>query len=274
MAFSAVSVRRAGADMRLLRAAVFTAVCVALSAIAHTIAAGHTVGGWQLLAGWLMVFAVAAPLAGRERSLPGIAAGLAAGQLALHVLFNAGEICAGPAATRDSGLMEIAGRLLCNDDVARLTPAAAARIVRQAGIDPTRLPGVPGASGSPGLSGMTGMATAHAGGTMAGVMSSYSFAMIIGHLLAALAAGWLLRGGEAALWRLAGLSGGSLQPLRQAFALVRVLMAGGAAGTGAAGEPGSGARQGRFPEGRRQPRGVRLRHSLARRGPPALVPAA
>lgn len=254
MASPACSARRAGADMRLLRAAVFTAVCVALSAVAHTIAAGHPVGAWELLGGWLAVFAVVAPLAGRERSLPGIAAGLAVGQLALHVMFNAGEICAGPATARTSGLMEIAGRLLCNDDAARLTPEAAARVVREAGFDPSH------------VTGMTGMGTGSGAHTVAGVMATYSLSMVAGHLLAAMAAGWLLRGGEAALWRLVRLSVRSLGPLRQALALVRVLLA------AVTGEPvASGPRPARFPEEERRPRTVRLRHSVARRGPP--VPA-
>jgi len=256
MALPACSVRRAGADMRLLRAAVFTAVCVALSATAHALAAGHAVGTWSLLGGLLAVFAVAAPLAGRERSLPGIAAGLAVGQLALHTMFNAGEICARPASARGSGLMEIAGRLLCNDPTARLTPEAAERVVREAGLDPLHV-----------SSGMTGMSTgSHAA---AEAMASYSLSMVLGHLLAALVAGWLLRGGEAALWRLAGLSGRPLRALLLAFALVRVLV------NGVAGEPAaSGLRKARFPEEGRRPRAVLLRHSVARRGPPALALAA
>ena len=255
MALPACSVRRAGADMRLLRAAVFTAVCVALSATAHALVAGHAVGAWPLLGGLLAVFAVAAPLAGRERSLPGIAAGLAVGQLALHTMFNAGEICARPASARGSGLVEIAGRLLCNDPAARLTPETAERVVREAGLDPSH------------VSGMTGMgAGRHAA---AEAMASYSLSMVLGHLLAALVAGWLLRGGEAALWRLAGLSGRPLRALLLAFALVRVLV------NGVAGEPAaSGLRKARFPEEGRRPRAVLLRHSVARRGPPALALAA
>jgi hypothetical protein len=242
--------------MRLLRAAVFTAVCVALSAAAHAIVAGHAVGVWPLLAGWLAVFGAAAPLAGRERSLPGIAAGLAVGQLGLHLLFNIGEVCAKPAAARGTGLMELAGRLLCDDHGVRLTPETAARIVRNAGLDPSHVSNVPG------MSGMSSHASADA-------MTSYSLSMVIGHLLAALAAGWLLRGGEAALWRLARLATRTAtRTLRQAFALVRVLVA------GAPGEPAPGPHQARFPEGRRLPRTVRLRHSVARRGPPAYALAA
>jgi hypothetical protein len=248
---------RAGADMRLLRAAVFTAVCVVLSAAAHTLASGHMVGWWPLLAGWLAVFGFAAPLAGRERSLPGIAAGLVVGQLGLHALFNAGEMCAQPAAaSRGAGLMTLAGRLLCDDHGVRLTPATAERVVRSAGLDPSR---------ASGMSGMSGVGTtAHT--STADAMGSYSLSMVIGHLLAALVAGWLLRGGEAALWRLVRLSARSL---RYAFALVRVLVAG-SVGEAAAELP----RQARFAEGQRRPHTVRLRHSVARRGPPALGLAA
>ena len=57
--------------MRLLRTAVFTAVCVVLSAAGTWLAAGAGVPGWTLVAGFAGVFAVAAPLAGRERTLPG-----------------------------------------------------------------------------------------------------------------------------------------------------------------------------------------------------------
>jgi hypothetical protein len=240
---------RAGADMRLLRAAVFTAVCVVLSAAGHTMAAGHGVPFWTLAAGWLAVFAVVAPLAGRERSLPGIAVGLGLGQVGLHVLFNVGEICAEPAATRPAdGIMAIAGRLVCNGGAARLTQDTAERIVRGAGVDTAHA-----------------TATMPMGGTAKAAMtamSTYSLSMLLGHTLAALVAGWLLRRGEAALWRLVALSAGVL---RYVFGLVRVLAA------GVVREPATALRGRRFARRRGRPRTVRLRHSLARRGPP--VPA-
>ncbi|MFD9204507.1 hypothetical protein ACFWDP_40380, partial [Streptomyces anthocyanicus] len=71
---------RTGGDLRVLRAAVFTAVCVVLAAAGHSIASCATVPLWSLGVGFLAVFAVAAPLAGRERSLPGITVLLATGQ--------------------------------------------------------------------------------------------------------------------------------------------------------------------------------------------------
>ncbi|WP_431958902.1 hypothetical protein [Actinacidiphila sp. bgisy160] len=236
---------RAGADLRLLRAAVFTAVCVVLSAGAHMLASGHGVPGWTLVAGWFVVFAVVAPLAGRERSMPAIATGLAGGQLVLHVLFNVGGICSG------GGMAAIAGRLLCDERTAALTSHAHT------------------GTGTGHMAGMPGMPAAAAESTML----SYSLPMLLGHAVAAVTAGWLLRRGEAALWRLvalsvrglAELSGGAL---RHAVALVRRLLTGSPAAPRAV--PGAG----RIDGSHRVPRTVLLRHSLARRGPPACALAA
>lgn len=258
---------RAGADMRLLRAVVFTAVCVVLSAAGHTLASGHTVPLWTLLAGWLAVLAVVAPLAGRERSLPGIAAGLAVGQITLHLLFSVGERCAWSAATgmtgmgaatdtgtgtgTGGGVVAVAERLLCGGHTAGLTRQVAERIVRQAGVDPA------------------GAATSmrHSAG---GATDSYSLSMLLGHLIAALVAGWLLRRGDAALWRLVELSDGvGAGAMRRAVALVRVLVTGAIGGARAALTPPV-----RFAYEPRPPRTTLLRHSMARRGPPVLALAA
>jgi hypothetical protein len=248
---------RAGADMRLLRAAVFTAVCVVLSEAGHTLASGHGVPIWTLAAGWLAVFAFVAPLAGRERSLPGISVGLGLGQVALHVLFNLGEICADPATTRADGIMTIAGRLVCHGGTMPLTPYTAERIVRGAGVGT--------AHAATTATTTTTTATMPMGGTTKAAiaaMSAYSLSMLLGHTLAALVAGWLLRRGEAALWRLVRLSAGVL---RYVFALVRMPVA------GVAEEPKGSLRGRRFARRRGRPKTVRLRHSLARRGPPAFA---
>ncbi|MFF7210784.1 hypothetical protein ACFZAU_09615 [Streptomyces sp. NPDC008238] len=242
---------RAGADLRLLRAAVFTAVCVVLSAGAHMLASGHGVPGWTLAAGWLAVFAFVAPLAGRERSMPAISTGLAGGQLVLHVLFNVGGICGG------GGVAAIAGRLLCDERAAAL-PAHAHAVT-----------GTGHMADMPGMTGMPGMSPAVTESTML----SYSLPMLLAHVVAAVTAGWLLRRGEAALWRLLALSARGLSELsgaalRHAVALVRLLLSGNPAAPCAV--PGAGRADG--PD--RAPRTVLLRHSLARRGPPAYAPAA
>lgn len=235
---SPATAARAGAGMRLLRTTVFTAVCVALAAAGHTLASGATVPGWSLALGWLAVFSVVAPLAGRERTMPGICALLAAGQIALHLAFGVG----------------------------------------QAVSQPRGLHAMPGMPDMPGMAGMLtppGTAGPNGGGVrcLAFVLPLCSLPMLLGHLLAAVAAGWLLRRGEAALWRLvrlsvrgaAGLAALSPAVLRRAHALLSAQTA------DAAGPLKRGRRRAARPDD--GPRAVLLRHSLARRGPP-VAPAA
>lgn len=200
---------RAGADLRLLRAAVFAAACVALASAGHLSATGPALPLWAPVAGWLLILAVTAFPAGRERrSLPGLAAALAAAQLALHCLFSVAQ---GHAAGPDP--LAMAGRLLCNDHAAGLTEAEAVRIVLDAGLPMPAAPGI----------------AEQAGQALGSLVSG---PMLTGHLLAALATGWVLTRGEAALWKLIRLSarrpaGGPvpriLGALRAAVRLARAL---------------------------------------------------
>ncbi|TGA95239.1 hypothetical protein E4099_25855 [Streptomyces palmae] len=256
----------AGTGFRLLRAAVFTAVCVALSAGGHGLASCAPIPLWTLAAGCAALFAVVVASAGRERSLPGIAAGLAAGQLGLHALFGLGQHTAGGSAAGSAGpdgLIELAGRLLCDSGPGRLDAAEAHRIVTGAGIDPGGIGGGAGrtehfwhAAGAP--------------DTPLGALLP-SPAMVLGHLLAALAAGWLLRRGEVALWRLARLSadGVRVRALRAALRLVRALY-----GRLLGEEPAPGAVWRTDGPRRPGPRSVLLQHSVIRRGPPHFALAA
>ncbi|KAB8163403.1 hypothetical protein FH609_021675 [Streptomyces sp. 3MP-14] len=186
---------RAGADLRLLRAAVFAAASATLAA------AGHISGGerglplWAVAAGALLTWAFAVPFAGRERrSWPGIALALALAQLLLHLFFCLAQHLGGSAAPPSAGhgsaeLTELAGRLLCGGH-APVSPERATALLGDAGL----LPHHPG-----------GGAMAHAGGGLGDALTEAlatlaSWPMLLGHLLAALAAGWLLRQGEAALF--------------------------------------------------------------------------
>ncbi|MFG2569626.1 hypothetical protein ACGFR6_29875 [Streptomyces sp. NPDC048567] len=265
-----VSVGRAGAGLRLLRAAVFAAVCVALSAAGHALAACATVPWWTLLTGFLGVLAVAVPLAGRERSLPSIAAALAGGQLALHTLFGLGTHTMTPGATSgDDALIRFAASLVCGAGPQQLNAADARHIVGTAGIDPAAV---------------TAQAHQHlaaapsgpAWDTPAGLLHTLpSLPMLLGHLLAALATGWLLRRGEVALFRLARLSahgaqqvaaGARLRALRDAFRLVAALR------TGLADGPATGPRTPRTAVDAPCPAtGDPLQHLVIRRGPPSAL---
>lgn len=270
---------RSGRDLRLLRAAVFAAVCVVLAAAGHTTASCAAVPLWTLGAGFLAVLAVVAPLAGRERSLPGIAALLAVGQAALHTLFGLGQHTAsaavsasGSASTAlsasDATLVARAARLVCGSAAAAISPAQAQKIL----VDARLYPG--GAGGGAGMSGMPGMGSmrhpADALSTAASPLSLLpSLPMLLGHVLAAVAAGWMLRRGDTALLRLLALSahgvaeGALVRSLRGALALVRALLAG-LPGAPAAG-PRAALTASLTPPA---PRITALQHSVIRRGPP------
>ncbi|MFF7134727.1 MULTISPECIES: hypothetical protein [unclassified Streptomyces] len=265
---------RSGADLRVLRAAVFAAVCVVLAAAGHAIASCATVPLWTLGAGFVGAVLVVAPLAGRERSLAGIATLLAVGQTVLHVLFGLGQhgtatmTMSSTQPASDTALVQQAARLLCGTTAAAISPAQAQRVLTEARL----YPGTAGAAGSTGTTGATGAAH-HATDVMAGSSVWPSLPMVLAHVLAAVAAGWLLRRGDLALLRLVELSacsahsvaeGALVRSLRGALALVRALRAGlpGAPETG----PRAPLAVSLAPP---RPRTAALQHTVIRRGPPA-----
>ncbi|MFC8513986.1 hypothetical protein [Streptomyces sp. NPDC057257] len=209
---------RAATDLRLLRAAVFSAVCVLLSASGHSLVSGASMPMWSLAAGWAGVVCVVGPLAGRERSLPGIALGLLAGETGLHLVFSVGQGPVAPApADRSAQVVALAQRFLCGAGWTHLTPESAARILRQARIDPARA-----AHGVPVMAGMAG----HSGHAMT-LGSMLTPAMLAAHLAAVAATGWVLRRGEAALWqavRLPAVAAGHLARLVLLWTLCALLV--------------------------------------------------
>ncbi|MGW5396276.1 hypothetical protein [Streptomyces sp. NPDC003952] len=255
---------QAGPGLRLIRAAVFTAVCVVLSAAGHALASCATVPWWSLCAGFLAVFAVAAPLAGRRRSLPGIAAALAGGQLALHTLFGLGQhnAPAGSGTSSETSLAALAAQLVCGGNSVPIHPADARRIVESAGLDPDLMAGTQGHMAA---HAHMGQGLVEPAGGLVGLLSP---AMLTGHVLAALAAGWLLGRGDAALFRLLELSrlsagAGPVRPLRAALAYVRAL------GAGLPGRPARMPRAAGDGTGPARSTGRdALQHTVIRRGPP------
>ncbi|MEU3402600.1 hypothetical protein ABZ766_01370 [Streptomyces sp. NPDC006670] len=266
---SATHTTRAGAGLRTTRAAVFTAVCVVLSAAGHAVASCATVPWWALALAFVCVFAVTAPLAGRRRSRPGIAAGLAVGQLGLHTLFGLGQhgaaVAQNPAPGSDTSLAALAARLVCGGNSIPLSPADARHILETAGLDPAALAAQAAASDH---MGHMHLATTHAGAPEIGLFSPF---MLLGHLLAALTAGWLLGRGDAALFRLVELSrlsaeAGPIRPLRAALAFVQALAA------GLPGAPAHGPRDRRTASAPAATTGRdALLHTVIRRGPPAAL---
>ncbi|MFI8963188.1 hypothetical protein ACIGO8_13875 [Streptomyces sp. NPDC053493] len=258
---------------RLLRAAVFAAVCVVLSALGHALAACAGIALWSLVAGFLGVFGIAVLFAGRERTLPFIVGALAGGQLALHALFGLGQRRLVVAPHPDDSLLRLAAKLVCGGGASALSPADAVRIVSEAGLAPA----APAATGTGAgahhhLAAMAG--AAQTAGTSATAELVPSLPMLLGHLLAALATGWLLRRGDLALGRLATLSAQGatglaeaalVRSLRAALTLVRALLA------GLPGAPATGPRDpARTPfDVPPPPVAGALQHTVIRRGPPA-----
>lgn len=257
---------RSGHTLRIMRAAVFAAVCVVLAGAGHALASCDGIPLWTLGAGFLGVAAVVAPLAGRVRSLAGITAMLAVGQTALHALFGLGQHGTAalrssvPAGGSDAALVQQAARFVCGTTAAAISPAQAQRILTEARIQPP-----------------SGTHTHLAADALSGSSASLwpSLPMLLGHVLAALAAGWLLRHGDLALLRLTELSaqgvaeGALVRSLRGALALVRALRAGLPGAPEARPRPTHAARP--APP---MPLTIALQHTVIRRGPPTATASA
>jgi hypothetical protein len=273
-------------DLRALRALPFATVCVVVSGLGHSFGGGGTVPLRALLVGGLAVWLAATLLAGRERSLGTIAAGLAVGQLALHLYFH---FCLGPMAGMGgmagmpgmrggssggtgsgigsgigsgsgAALSALAMRLICGPGGAgpnALPPGTTAgEIVSRAGLDPhlavTTLPQLSFWTHSAVL-GLTPL-------------------MLLGHLTAAAVAGWWLRGGEAAGWRLVRVTGQLAETLARTHSapLRTLLTLAGALLRGLLGVRRGGPRAVTAGDAApwRLPRTALLRHQVVRRGPP------
>ncbi|WP_026328618.1 hypothetical protein [Streptomyces sulphureus] len=258
----------AGWGLRVLRAAVFTAVCVVLSAAGHTLAGGGHVPPATLAVGFAAVLVASTALAGRERSLPGIAALSAVGQLGLHTLFALG-VGHSPQPAPEGGARDLAQRLLCNEQaVAGMSQAEAQRVVEQAGLQAAPAAQSAHAAHTAPLAGVeTPLECLRSAARVA--LGAFDAPMLLGHLLVAVAIGWLLRRGEAALWRLTRLPEQAARFADEVFALRALraaLVYAGALRTGRL-LPAVG-RAPRAERAEPPPHSVLLAHSVHTRGPP------
>ncbi|WP_053927672.1 hypothetical protein [Streptomyces chattanoogensis] len=183
------------AALRYVRAAVFAAVCVAVSAAGHVLMSGTGLPVWASAAAAMAVFAAATLAAHKERSLTAITAGVLTVQGALHLFFSrvqqggAAEnmVMRPPAAPARADLW--ASRMMCSGHSRSADPAPGlpGRSMRHV---------VPDAGLAPGSLHTHAMPSMHHSGT----------GMIAAHLAAALVCAWWLHRGE-----------------RTAFALLRTL---------------------------------------------------
>ncbi|MEV6118514.1 hypothetical protein AB0L59_40115 [Streptomyces sp. NPDC052109] len=180
--------------VRALRAAVFAAVCVLLAAAGHGLAMGAMPPLGADGAGFLAVFALGWILGGRERSLPGIGAVMLFTQAGLHLGFDAAQ----------------SGRTGLWAAHMAVMPGPAMGTMPAHGMAPMQAHAVAPIAPDHVMAHAMVMSNAHSAAHPH--LTAHATAT---HLLAALAASWWLRRGEAALWSL----------LRRAAALVPGLTA-------------------------------------------------
>ncbi|MEU9040395.1 MULTISPECIES: hypothetical protein [unclassified Kitasatospora] len=290
--------------IRLLRAAVFAALCVAMAATAHVAMAGSGVSPTALAGAFGAVLGLTWLLAGKRRGLGAISVWMIAAQTALHQLFEpAGALGRGGGGLGRLATTDWAALLLCNPDRAPggLSPV---ELARMAGIDPDVPPtagglrpmagmhhgaagagasangtamdmGLPGMAGMPGMphpmpGGMSdpttgGLTHDMAGGMSHGMSHGMSPGMAAAHVLAALACALLLWRGDAALVRLFDLLGAFGAGVAGALLLPLLALFARPFGYRAPAPP-------RPADDRaRPPRSVLLTHAVVRRGPPAFA---
>ena len=194
---------RASPSVRVLRAAVFAALCVLLAAGGHALATGTAPPVWVQAVGFVPVFGAGCLLGARERSLAAIGAGTLTAQGGLHLAFDA---------VRPHPMMLMRG-----------------------------------------MYGMHDMGAMHMGHSHA--LTPHATAAHVG---AAMVLTWWLRRGEAALWSL----------LRRTVTLVPGLAAWWRVRGGAETLPAAADAVRLGAESPRPLRGLLLRHTVQRRGPP------
>ncbi|MER7752063.1 hypothetical protein [Kitasatospora sp. NPDC097643] len=280
--------------IRLLRAVVFAALCVALAAAAHVAMAGPGVSPPVLVGAFAGVLGLAWLLAGKRRGLGAISVWMVAAQSALHLLFEqAGALGRDGGGLGRLATTDWAALLLCNPNRTPGGPSPA-DLARMAGLDPDLPPpsglrpmtgmhhwtgvGAGSDTATASLSGstpsatdgmtmdMAGMTDLPAGhGMSQGMAHGMSAGMIAAHLLAALACALLLWRGDAALVRVFELLGALGTAVAGALLLPLLALFGRPFGYRAPAPS-------RPTDRRTRPlRPVLLTHAVVRRGPPVPV---
>lgn len=256
-----------GRCCRVVRAAMFAAVCVLLAATGHILMSGAAVPWWAMAAAFGGTAGAGWALAGRERGLLAVTGAAVGVQAALHAGFSLVQSAVHPAVSAGTSLtQQCAVYLTCGSGTAAgPSPSAAARVMAGPAAGPV----------FPAARHVTGGAEAHAhhahhaapmtdtaaavptasapgGHDMLGMSPA---GMLTAHLVAAVLAGLWLAYGERAVFRLLRALAGRLRaPLRLLLATAPVPR-----------RPRLRVRRARRV---RAPRRLFLVHAITSRGPP------
>ncbi|MET8902552.1 hypothetical protein ACFVGX_09530 [Streptomyces sp. NPDC127113] len=262
----------AGGVLRIVRAAMFAAVCVVLAAVGHVLMSGTGLPWWVLGPAASAVGVVGWAFGARERGGRTVAALTVGVQTCLHLCFTLAQSApSSGAGARDAGSVQAWARhLLCGENP---TPAQAARaydIAAQAGlIRPGHVPSAPDAAGTAtaaghgvhagaGLHEPAGITGLHGMTGMHGMAGTASWGMLAAHVLAAVLCGlWLAQGERAAFALLRACADRAFVPLRLVLAVLLPLAA----------RPALRPR----PRPCRRLRHLLLGHSVTTRGPPGAI---
>ncbi|WP_438295424.1 hypothetical protein [Streptomyces sp. HUAS TT7] len=201
---------------RVLRAAVFAAVCVLLAALGHVMMSGHDVPWWAIAAGTATTGIAGWFLAGRERGLPLIVSVSVAAQTSLHWAFSLAQ-SAVEGATEPMAGGRAPSNMVCmgNGADSMKNMSMDHMSVDHAATGHASM----GHMESMGHMDMTSMdmgSMGHMGHSMSG---SAGFGMFAAHLLAAILSGlWLAHGERAAFRILRSVAGWLAAPLRPLLA--------------------------------------------------------
>ncbi|WBO62865.1 hypothetical protein [Streptomyces camelliae] len=247
----------AGWCSRTVRAAVFAACCVLLTALGHVMMSGTAVPWWAMTAGVVATGGMAWRLAGRERGPLLVVSVAVATQAVLHSSFSLAQAVAHPAPSGGRSLaQQWLTYLLCG------SPSGAGSMgeMNSMGHDMAAMHSMPsmGSMHSMGSMGsMDHMASAAPVGAVAHDMAAMSSTgMLLAHLLAALlCALWLAYGERAAFRILRAVAGWLFAPL---CLLLRLPV-----------PPHRPRVRARRAESDRAPRRLLLTHAITSRGPPA-----
>ncbi|WP_327417764.1 hypothetical protein [Streptomyces sp. NBC_01233] len=215
-----------GRCSRVVRAAMFAALCVLLAATGHILMSGTAVPWWALSAAFAGTAGAAWSFAGRERGLLAVTGAAVSVQAALHTGFSLAQSLVRPSLpTGTSFARQWAEYLTCGDGAtAAVSPREALQVVNEAGVGGLVFRPPPGTAlsdaavhGHHAVHEMAGAVSAGAampgdGHDMGGMSPT---AMLTAHLVAAVVCGlWLAYGERAAFRILRAVAGWLWTPLR------------------------------------------------------------